>query len=87
MIEACAEISGECKFLLSSLFKFKLLNDFLIKLILFFGLYFSNWKLTYRYSKPEDKNCKPYFFEIFFAPVVLPLAEEPSAAIINLWFF
>ena len=34
--------------------------------------------------RPEDKNCKPYFLATLFAPVVLPLAAEPSAAIINL---
>ena len=33
---------------------------------------------------PDDKNFIPYFCAISFAPVVLPLAAEPSAAIKSL---
>ena len=33
---------------------------------------------------PDERNFRPYFFEIFLAPVVLPLAADPSAAITNL---
>ena len=47
----------------------------------FLGLYFNKRKLAYLYSKPEERNFKPYFFEIIFAPVDFPVAAPPSQAI------
>ena len=86
ILDVKSEILFDLSLVFFNFFKLSLLNFFFKNEILFFGRYLRIKNAAYLYSKPEERNFNLYFFAINLAPVVLPLAAEPSAAIWNLSF-